>query len=222
MPRVAVFWLFFFSFVTETMGRVSSIYDDTSNVQTHRWNRMRNGWHSADDYWTRKNQRRATVNGIDIGTGMVYIHLIQNMSTHISKIICTTIEFLLKRNNINGTNGTVLADWEKANEWANEMKTAEKTQHRADIVKAYRQNVHVPYTLCIIRNNINVDDALVVFSYKRYIFFILCLGLTLFFLSMRCRFSTFVDFLSLCVLYCITHVYMYLSICLSIYLYLAG
>lgn len=60
----------------------------------HRWNRMRNGWHSADDYWTRKNHKRLTVNGIDIGTsigvGMVYIRLMQNISTHISKIICTT------------------------------------------------------------------------------------------------------------------------------------
>lgn len=199
---------------------------------------MQNGWHSADDYWTRKNHRRVTVNGIDIGTGigivMVYIHLIQNISTHIYKMICTTIEFLLKRNNINGTNGTDLADWEKANDWANEKKIEEKKatisiQHRTDIVKAYIHTTKRTRTVHIMHNTEQYQCwRSCCFSYKCYIFFILSLSLCFpLFLSSFYRCVVVLVLCRLFVVMCFilynAHTYsIYLSICLSIYLYLAG
>lgn len=85
-------------------------------------------------------------------------------------------------------------------------------EHTADIVKAYIQSVHVPYILCIIRNNINVD-ALVVFhtNVTFSLFYLsLLLFLSLFFLSMRCRFSTLSTFCR--------YVFYTVHICVPIYL----
>lgn len=92
-------------------------------------------------------------------------------------------------------------------------------EHTADIVKAYIQSVHVPYILCIIRNNINVD-ALVVF-HTNVTFSLFCFSLFSFYrcvvVLVLCRL-----FVVMCFILYNACIYVYLSICLSIYLYLAG